>query len=199
MNIRTLGLTGMLCSPFLAIDLFSSGTFQNYQPSAMSGLFSFIYMTGWMCSILGLFRFHAAGVRPWVKTVFIIQLLFLTLGEIWNVYSILKPMETSLLFRILDLFWPVSNCFMFVTGIAVMRAKRIAGWKRYIPFVVGLWFPVCLVLIRLLFGSSQVSLYVTTLYSATAWLLLGYVVYSATSKKVKINLEEAIPTLRATA
>ena len=199
MNTRTLGIIGMLCSPFLSIDSFVSGAFQNYQPSTLSGIFSFIYMTGWVCSIVGLFRFHATGVRPWVKTIFIIQLLFLTLGEIWNVYSIIKPLETSLLFRILDLFWPISNCFMFFTGLAVIRAKRLAGWKRYIPLVVGLWFPVCLVLIRLLFGSSQVTLYVTPVYSTTAWLLLGYVVYATAGEKVKVNFEEAIPALRATA
>ena len=199
MNTRTLGVIGMLCSPFLAIDLFSSGIYQNYQPSTMSGIFSLIYMTGWMCSIVGLYRINAIGNRPWIKTIFIIQLLFLSLGEIWNVYSIIDPTSQTILFRTLDMFWPISNCFMFFTGLAVIAAKRLQGWRRYITFVVGLWFPLCLVLVPMMFGRGQVALYTPTLYSAIAWLLLGFTVYTIKSEKQKINLDEAIPALRATA
>jgi len=199
MNTRTLGFIAMLGSPFLAIDMFSNGIFERYQPSTMSSIFSLVYMTGWVCSIVALYKMKATGTRRLGRSVLVVQLLFLTLGEIWNIYSIIKPFETSMLFRILDLFWPISNCFMFFTGLTVLMAKRLSGWRRYIPFVVGLWFPTCLVLTRLLFGSSEATLYITALYSATAWLLLGLAAYTSRDEKIKIDFEKVIPELRATA
>ena len=199
MNTRTLGLIGMISSPFLAIDFFASGIFDNYQPTSLSGVFNLIYMTGWLCCIVALYRLRATGNISFGRGVLITQMILLSLGETWNLYAIIEPTANTILFRILDWFWPISNSFMFVTGLSVIAGKRLQGWRRYMPLVVGLWLPICLVSIHFLFGKTTASLYTTSLYSATAWFLLALAVYTSKREKVRINLEEAIPQLRTMA
>ena len=187
MNTRTLGLIGILCSPFLAIQLDMYGIYENYKATSLAGVFGFLYMTGWLCSIAGLYKLNAAGNRKIGKAILIIQLVFLTLGQIWNVYSIILPGSTATLYRILDLFWPISNIFMFVTGLSIMFAKQLQGWKRFITFVVGLWFPITLVLVPILFGHSQLTLLFVSLYSVAGWSLLGLAVYQSPGQKGEID------------
>jgi hypothetical protein len=187
MNTRTLGLIGILCSPFLAIQLSIYGIFENYKATSLAGIFSLIYMTGWMCSIVGLYKLSAAGNRRIGKTIILIQLIFLSLGEIWNFYSIMAPGSTTTLYRALDLFWPISNLFMFVTGLFVLRAKQLHGWKRFIPFIVGLWFPITVVMVPAIFGHGQLTVLLVSLYSVAAWSLLGLAVYQCLGKNGDLN------------
>ena len=184
MNTRTLGLLGILGSPFLAIQLNMFGIFENSQLTSIGGLFGLIYMTGWFCSILGLYRLNAAGNRRG-RTILIIQMVLLTIGNIWNIYSIIDPNCDTTLFRILDMLgWPLDNIFMLATGIAVVSARRLDGWKRFVPLFVGLWFPVTLIFTRMLFGSSSTELFITSLYSVIAWSLLGFVVHTSSKQEV---------------
>jgi len=34
---------------------------------------------------------------------------------------------------------------MLLLGVAVLRARRLAGWRRYVPLAIGLYFPLQLV------------------------------------------------------
>ena len=187
MNTRTLGLIGILCSPFLAIQLSVYGIFENYRATSLAGLFSLLYMTGWLCSIAGLYKLNAAGNRRIGKTILIIQLVFLALGEIWNVYSIFQPGSTATLYWVLDLFWPISNIFMFVTGLFVMLAKQLQGWKRFIPFLVGLWFPITVVIVPGIFGHGQLTVLFVSLYSVAGWAFLGLAVHQSLGKNGELN------------
>lgn len=199
MSTRTLGAIAIACSPFLGID-FIVGNFNHpYQPTSLSGVFSLIYMTGWVCSTVALYRMKAAGDTSVGRGILITQLVMLSLGEMWNVYAILEPNATTLLFKVLDKFWPISNCFMIVTGLAVMRAKTLHGWRRFIPFVVGLWLPASLVLVPLSFGNSTVTLYFSSLYSAIAWLLLGISVYTSAEEKANVGAAAKLPALKTAA
>jgi hypothetical protein len=135
-------------------------------------------MTGWYCSIVGLYRLNAAGNTKLGKTVLIIQLLLLTLGEIWNVYSIIRPGSTDTLYRVLDMFWPISNIFMFITGLVIITAKQLQGWRRFVPLFVGLWFPITVVIARMVFGTGTISLVIISSYSIIGWALLGWSVYT---------------------
>jgi hypothetical protein len=199
MNTRTLGLIAIAGSPFLGIDFIVNNINEGYQRTALGGVFSLLYMTGWVCSILALYRLKAAGNGPWGKGILITQLVMLGLGELWNVYAIADPLSNTVLFRTLDLFWPLSNCFMLITGIAVIRAKQLQGWKRFVPFVVGLWFPLSLLLGPMVFGNDTLMLYFSSLYSALAWLLLGVTVYVSAGKTKTPAFEEHLPALKATA
>lgn len=178
MSTRTLGLLGMLGSPFMAFLLQADGVFENYKASALGGIFSLLYMTGWLCSIIGLYRLQATGTRPLGKGILYMQILFLLLGEAWNVYSIIQPGAPTKLYWMLDMFWPLSNIFMFVTGLAVFFARQFTGWKRFVTLFAGLWFPVTVILVPAIFGTtSLVSVMTTSIYSTVAWCLLGYAVY----------------------
>ena len=123
MNKKLIGLVAMLSSPFLAVDLLVHGSFDKYNATSLGGLFSFIYMTGWLLCVLTLYRMHATS-RKRVRTVFVIQIIFLCLAEVWNVYAIVEPKANSIVFRITDFFWPISNAFMLVTGITILSAKK---------------------------------------------------------------------------
>ena len=177
MSTKTLGLLGMITSPFLAIDLLISGMYEKYHASSMSGLFNLLYMTGWLCCVVAFYRNKATGKNVIGKAVIIVQVVFLLLAETWNVYSIIQPHADTTAFKLLDMFWPVSNSFMFITGLAIIFAKRLAGWQRYIPIIVGMWLPVCLIIFPLVFGRDTITFFTTIIYSAVAWFLLGLSVY----------------------
>ncbi|HYK47498.1 MAG TPA: hypothetical protein VEV83_20115 [Parafilimonas sp.] len=188
MSTRTLGLLGILGSPFLAIQLSMSGIFENSVPTSLGGIFGLIYMTGWFCSILGLYKLNAAGNKKG-GTILIIQMVLLTVGNLWNVYSIINPTCNTMLYNITDAIgWPFDNLFMLATGIAIVSAKQLHGWKRFVPLFVGLWFPVTLVLTRLIFGSSNAELFITSLYSIIGWSLLGLVVYTSSCKDMRSDI-----------
>ncbi len=57
------------------------------------------------------------------------QIFFLCIAEVWNAYSILQPGAPMGLYRLLDIFWPVSNLFLFITGITFIVANRLQDWK----------------------------------------------------------------------
>jgi hypothetical protein len=169
----------MLGAPFLFITLITFGAGIATQKSALDGLYSVLYITGWMCSILGLWHMEATGTHRWGRIVLRIQLLFLSLANISNLMLLFQVGLNTSLYFILDLFWPVSNIWMLATGITVIAAKRLQGWMRYVPLMVGLWLPLCLVGLGAVFGFNQQTMFIGGGYSAIAWLLLSVVVYQA--------------------
>lgn len=179
MNTRTLGMLAMICSPFLAFDYVLNAFLPNHFKTSLSGILSLVYMTGWFFSIVALYRMQAMGGSRAGRIVFQIQMLFLTLGECWNIYAIVDPTASTFLYYTLDLFWPLSNIFMLATGVVVFRAKQLDGWRRFVPFAVGLWLPLTLVLLPLAFGRNDITTFISGAYSATAWFMLGYVVFTA--------------------
>ncbi len=187
MSTRTLGLIGIVCSPSLALQLKMYGAFGDYKPTSMVGLLCFIYMTGWLCSVIGLYKLKAAGKKKFGKIILIIQIVFLIPGDISNIYCIIQPATSSELFQILDLFWPVSNMFMLITGLAVFFAKQLSTWKRTAPLIVGLWFPLTIVISRLVFGTSLITVNLTCYYSVLAWSMLGLAVYCSSPQNSAEN------------
>jgi hypothetical protein len=184
MSPRLLGILGMLGAPFLLIDFLVHGTSTQYQSTSLSGFFSFVYISAWMCSIIGLWKLEATGTTHWGRLVLLIQLFFLTLANVSNIWSIIQPVKDSKLFFFLDLFWPVSNLFMLATAIMVIKAGRWNGWTRYVPLVVALWLPFCLGVLNGLLGMSLSNMLAGGFYSAIAWMLLGYTVYYYNEKPV---------------
>jgi hypothetical protein len=177
MNLRLLGLCAIIGAPFLlgAFIAFDSDVIK--QRSALDGLFSLLYISGWMCSVVGLWKTGAAGTNRWGRIVLGIQLLFLTLANVSNVMLLLQIGVKTPYYFVLDLFWPISNLWMLATGITILVAKRLQGWMRFVPLVVGLWLPLCLVLLGGLFGFTPTINLIGGFYSAVAWTLLGVVVY----------------------
>jgi hypothetical protein len=170
---KVLGVVALICAPFLCIDFLDNQV--NSTTSWTTGLFGFIYMLGWMASIIGLYRLKATGSFPAAKVILILQFLFLLLAQAFNVDVIMHGSINNDLQTSLDPFWPISNAFMIVTGIAVLRDNQLQGWHKWVPLLVGFWLPVML----LLKGLGIENLYFAGFYSAIAWTLLGIVIYTA--------------------
>ena len=64
------------------------------------------------------------------------------------------------------------GCFMIIPGIAILKARKLKGWKRYMPLLAGLWTPVSMA-IYLIFNGSLGALFVNGLSSAIIFILLG--------------------------
>ncbi len=171
MNFKVLGIIAIICAPFLYIDFATS------VPNVTSwktGLFGFVYMIGWMCSIVALQRMAILGRTKWSKIAFAVQLSLLTFAQVWNIWIILGPSYDNILFKILDMCWPLSNIWMLVIGITAVRAKKLQTWKRFVPLFVGLWFPLTVV------PAVTMGFFVLAgPYSAVAFALLGLLVYKA--------------------
>jgi hypothetical protein len=139
---KILAIIALLGAPFLCIDFLDNQA--NITDSWTTGLYGFIYMTGWMASIVGLYRLNAAGDHTTGKIILLMQFLLLTVAQIFNLDVLMYGGNNGILQRSLDPFWPASNGFMLVTGISILAARQLKGWHRWIPLVVGSWLPVML-------------------------------------------------------
>jgi hypothetical protein len=170
----TLGIIGVIGSPWMLIDFMENGIYDRFASTSKSGLHGFLFITGWMCSVLGLFKLKAAGANSWGRTLLLVQLLFLVLANCWNVYEIIYPEGKVRLFIVLSHFWTVSAYFMLVTGTAIILAKKLQGWKRFIPLLAGLWFPIAFHLLPGIFGLTLITLVLSGVYSTIVFMLLGF-------------------------
>ncbi|RYZ54152.1 MAG: hypothetical protein EOO14_14600 [Chitinophagaceae bacterium] len=171
MNTRTLATIGLLGAPFLLIDSMRNGL-DPFQSNSVSGLLNLVYITAWMCSMAALKQVGAFGEGRFGKILFVVQMGFLALANCWNLYECIEPRAGTTLYTILDLFWPLSNLCMLVSGITIYAKKVLTGWQRYMPLLVGLWLPFAVVLWAL-FSRTQEVLLVGNLYSAIAWSLMA--------------------------
>jgi hypothetical protein len=103
-----------------------------------------------------------------------VLLIALNIANISNVIQIIVEKEKPSYFMFFDLFWPLSNIIMLIVGIMVIVAKRLQGWKRYIPLATGMWFP--LAMLTSLIDNRIVSFIFGGFYSAIAWALLAIVI-----------------------
>jgi hypothetical protein len=175
MNNKTLGTLALIGAPFLLIGF---KTEQHYAPLADSwftGAWGIVYITAWLCSVLGLHRLGAAGQSRFGRILLPVVMGMLGLANVSNLYKLLLPDYQSPLFFAFDMFWPLSNLAMLVVGIAVIRAKVLTGWRRYVPLAVGLWFPLTMLGVALV-GRTSPYLFYVPYYSAIAWTLLALAV-----------------------
>lgn len=122
--------------------------------------------------MVALKQMGAFGEGRFGKILFGVQISFLALANGWNVYEIIAPRAGTILYTILDLFWPLSNVCMLVSGITILANRTLTGWQRYTPFLVGLWLPF-VILLWVLFSRTQEVLLVGNLYSAVTWALMA--------------------------
>ncbi len=189
-SLKVLGLIAMLASPFLWVERYLYE--QVLENTSLTGACDLIYMIGWSCSIVGLIKLKAAGDSHLGKSILFMQLAFLSIANIWNIWVIVDPLNQSTIFNILDKLWPISNFFMLITGITVVPAKKIFGFFRFVPLIAGLWLPVTVVSSILLKG--DVLFYVMNSYSFCSFFLLGLMIFrqelaknDALTVEVKIN------------
>ena len=181
MNNKLLGIIAMGGAPFLFIDFIihgQNGGGEQFEHTSLSGIFSIIYISAWMCSMIGLKNIHAAGNTKSGKIWMSIPLITLSMANIWNIWETIQPGANTMLYHMLDAFWPISNSFMFLYGIRVLWVKELQNWRRFVPLMVGLWLPIS-ILLNLSFGLNPTSMIISGVYSALSWTILGYVVYTS--------------------
>jgi hypothetical protein len=183
MNHKILGVLGLIGAPFLLLDSINGGFTVNHS-SSLSGFLNFVYITGWMCSMLALKRMGAMGEKKFGKTIFVVQMCLLTLANCWNIYEWAQPYAGTRLYFFLDAFWPLSNACMLITGITIAVAGVLSGWHRYVPLVVGCWLPVGMVLWAI-FSRTGGMLVAVNIYSAFAWSLMAFVIITSQAGVIK--------------
>jgi hypothetical protein len=193
MNNKTLGTLALIGAPFMVIGMYLEQTYQHLSDSWFTGVWGLIYITAWMASIVALRRMNATGNSRFGKAILWVITVTLILANISNVYQLFAPRDKSILFIILDAFWPISNLIMLVVGITVIRAKVLSGWQRFVPLVVGLWFP--LTALGLIFvGRDAPVMVLVPYYTAIAWSLLAIVVLTNQEKPKPRDI--AVPDLQ---
>jgi hypothetical protein len=175
LNLKILGVLGLIGAPFLLLGSRLAQWFPALEGAWFYGVWGFIYISAWMCSIQGLRLLEATGKSLFGKLILHIITTTLILANVSNVYAFLFPNDQSGFFFFLDAFWPISNLVMLVVGITVVAAKGLPGWRRYVPLLVGLWFPSSMGLLWLV-GNDSPWMSVGEYYSAIAWSLLAIVV-----------------------
>jgi hypothetical protein len=172
-RLRLLGILGMAGAPWMLIDFIENGLYDRFKNTSASGVHNLLFITGIMCSVLGLYYLKAAGTNKGGKIVMLIQLALLALANCWNIYEIISPDSSDRLFFILGLFWPASCMFLVITGIFIIRAKRLTGWRKVVPLLAGLWFPV-MALLSIPFKSESIGFILAGLYAAIIFMALGF-------------------------
>ncbi len=186
---RTLGTLGFLGAHYMLLAPLLPMRYPALAQSAFDGLLGLAFMLSWMGSLLGLMRLQATGQSTFGHWILRANLVTLTLANVWNIYQAIAPNANTLVYRLLDLFWPISMGMMLLVGIAVARVGKLGGWRRYVPLAVGLWLPLTALLGKLMslplfnMGTSAQdgTLYIllgSGLYASVSWCLLAYVVWS---------------------
>jgi hypothetical protein len=173
---KTLGIVAMVCSPFLFIEMLSDHKLGLRNTSA-AGIADLIYMIGWICSILGLIKLQATGNKRWGRRLLRLNLIFLGVACIWNIWTAIDPTNTSMLYRVLDFFWPASNLLLLATGIVILVQKKLTGFSRWAPFLAGSWLGFAIIFGTIAGPRNDLSFYAIGAYSAISWFLLGWSIY----------------------
>lgn len=180
--IRILGIIGIIGAPWVLIDFINNGLYERFKMSSWSGVRGLLFITGWTCSIIGLYLMGAMGTKRWQKWVMCVQLFFLLLANCWNVVEIFNP-NAPVLRGILNASWPLAGLFMLVTGMVLLRAHQLTGWKRYMPLLAGLWFPQTIVLAQTN-TLSVTALVLSGMYATIVFILLALCLVINTSPQI---------------
>ena len=156
---RVLGALGMLGSPFLFLSFAANG-FQEGDSNRLGAALGLLFTLGWFSSVLGLWTLRAAGDRLPGKIVLGLELVGVVLASLFQVYEFVAPGSTSML-------------VLLLVGIAVLRARVLQGWLRFVPILCPLWMPITIAASALGERAGELGSFSTVI----GWFLLGYAVY----------------------
>ena len=173
MNNRLLGtITIIICAPALLIE---EPLLRGQDNAPITGIASMLFMAGWICSNIGMWRMRATGTGKWGRAVLLVQLVVLVLAFMFGLLEATGLLgRESIVFNVTDATWPLSMLWIIVVGVTVIAAKRLSGWQRFVPLLCPLWLPMAIIL-SITFG-DMVGGIVGFGYAAVLWALLGYVV-----------------------
>jgi hypothetical protein len=187
-RIRLLGWICVVCSVLVAITGFlldsqAIGAVEADTATARfaNGLFG-VAVLGLMGGVFGLWSLRVGG-SGWLPTIAtLVTLIGLLLWMIGGLYLTTNASADQA-------FTPagglLSSIGMVVFGLAVLRAGHLNDWRRFVPFLVGVWFFVQLPLQIIFFiGVRGFPSYTMLLgVFGVLWALVGYVVQSYASEQ----------------
>jgi hypothetical protein len=187
MNNRLLGTIAIICAPALLIEEL---LLQGQENALITGIASMVFMAGWICSNIGMWRMRATGTGKWGRAVLLVQLVGLGLAFMFGFFEATGLLgRESLVFNITDAAWPLSMLWMIVVGVSVLVAKRLLGWQRLVPLLCPLWLPMAIIL-SIAFGDTVGGI-VGFGYAAVVWASLGYVVVRSSSRQAAAPTAES--------
>lgn len=176
MNNRTLGTIAMLCAPAMLVEALIPGGVEN---PIVVGTASMIFMAGAFAGLVGLWRAQATGTSWWGRGVLGLQLLLVSLAFLFGLFEAtgLVP-ETSPIFTITDMAWPLSMLTWNLVSITAAVVGRLPGRSRFALLPMGLALPITIVLGMLLGEGMQGDLIGLIFFAMLAafWALMGFVV-----------------------
>ena len=179
MNNRLLGTIAIICAPALLIEEL---LLRGQENALITGIASMVFMAGWICSNIGMWRMRATGTGKWGRAVLLVQLVGLGLAFLFGLFEATGLLgRESIVFNVTDAAWPLSMLWMIVVGVSVIVAKRLSGWQCFVPLLCPLWLAIAIML-SIAFGDT-VGGTVGFGYAAVVWALLGYVVVRSGSRQ----------------
>lgn len=178
MNLRRLGIVTMLCAPAILVEALLNG-FQRVEGTQANPFGPYLYLLfalGWFCGMLGLQQMRAAGKSTLSKIIVTLPLVTLPLAMLQSVLDLVSFNDTSVIYMVTDLAWPLSMLLTLIVGVNVLFTGTLKGWQRFVPFFCGLALPTSMVL-GLIFGETAMAMSFP-LHTALGWLLLGLCVYA---------------------
>lgn len=136
---RFFGLLGMIASPLFLVYVMTTGMNETTLLGSTLGL---LFQLGCLACAAGLFVTQATGDSAVSRGILVMQMTLHTLAAIFQVLEYKGIAQDSLFFTITDIAWPLGFFFMLVTGGAVIRARRLQGWQRYVALACAFPLPV---------------------------------------------------------
>jgi hypothetical protein len=179
--LRLLGIITMLGAPAMTIEAARHG-FQmvpNEQTDVIGALLYALFSIGWLAGMIGLWQLRATGKSRLGRIILAAPLVTIPLAILQSLVDILKVNTSNPFYMVTDLAWPFSMLLTFIVGVAVVVARGLPGWKRFIPLYTGIGVPLALISMALGFG---MPMWYFDFHTITGWTLLGYVVFSEADK-----------------
>lgn len=174
LNHRLLGTLGMITSPFMLLSFVAAGL-DPMGGNRLSAFLGLVFAVGWFSNVAGMWQLRATGDRLAGRIVLGLAMVGITIASLQQVFDTVVPGNTSTLYMITDIAWPLSMLTLFLPiGIGTIVARRFVGWTRFLPFLCGLWLPLSIV------AMNAIAPGVGQAYGGThimiTWFLLGFVV-----------------------
>ena len=136
---RIFGLLGMMASPLFLVYVLTTGMNETTLLGSTLGL---LFQLGCLACAAGLFVTRATGDSAVSRGLLVVQMTLHTFAAIFQVLEYKGIAQDTLFYTITDIAWPLGFLFMLVTGGAVIRARRLQGWQRYVALSCAFPLPV---------------------------------------------------------
>jgi len=188
MKNRLQAAISFIGAPCLAIDFYrNANAGQQWGAPILTSILDILYMAGWACTMISFIRMQVNGTKRSARNLLYVQLTFLIIAGSSDLVTLLKIPVPENVFFYWDLFWPLSNCLMLVTGITIAVAGRLHGWRRWVPLITGLWLPLTMVV--KIYLSPQHMAYFGGTYSLIMWTLMAYIAHSRHEPEVDYKVK----------